>query len=157
MTRTANDVRFPVVMITGGEMAKAASDRKASAVDFHVGARVRIRRQELGLTQAELAGQLGLTFQQLYKYERGESRIAAGRLFELACALGVEPGWFFEGLARAKGSGGSPNHAPPELAAFNPKVVEAAQALLRIEDAKVRNQLMKTILAIGGDDVVMGD
>lgn len=138
-------------------MSKAATGRKASAVDFHVGVRVRIRRQALGLNQAGLAEQLGVTFQQLYKYERGESRIAAGRLFELACVLGVEPGWFFEGLARAKGDGPRTSHNTPELAAFNPKVVEAAEALLRIEDNKVRNQLMKTILALGGDGTPVTD
>lgn len=132
-------------------MSKGATDRKASAVDFHVGAQIRIRRLTLGLNQAELAKQLGVTFQQIYKYERGESRIAAGRLFELACVLDVEPGWFFEGLAGAKGDAPRTSNTTAELADCSPRMVQAAQALLRIDDNNVRNQLMKTILALGGD------
>lgn len=132
-------------------------ERKASDVNFHIGARVRTRRQALGLRRAELADRLGVTSQQLYNYERGESRITAGRLFELAGVLGVDLGWFFEGLDSGKAGGPRTSGNAPELAAYNPRVVEAAQALLRIEDNKVRNQLMKTILALGGDGTPVTD
>jgi transcriptional regulator with XRE-family HTH domain len=70
----------------------------AQDIDRHVGARVRERRIMLGLTQQELAGLVGITYQQAHKYEKGLNRIAAGRLHALARALGVEPGYFFEGL-----------------------------------------------------------
>src|SRR3954453_1180572 len=70
----------------------------AQDIDRHVGARVRERRIMLGLTQQQLAELVGTTYQQAHKYEKGLNRIAAGRLHALARALGVEPGYFFEGL-----------------------------------------------------------
>ena len=65
-------------------------------VDIHVGQRLRLRRTLLGLSQGELGRRVGLTFQQIQKYERGANRIGASRLAEFAEALGVPPGWFFE-------------------------------------------------------------
>lgn len=67
-------------------------------VDIHVGCRVRSRRMMLGMTQSELAGQFGLTFQQLQKYESGANRISASRLWEIAKILNVPVAWFFEDL-----------------------------------------------------------
>ena len=66
-------------------------------MDRHVGARMRERRIMLGLTQQELAKLIGVTYQQVHKYEKGINRIAAGRLHQIAQALGVEVGYFFEG------------------------------------------------------------
>src|SRR6266513_547610 len=71
-------------------------------VDIHVAMRVRERRIELGITQPELAGELGVTFQNLYKYEKGKNRISAGRLYRLSKALGVPVTFFFEGLAETE-------------------------------------------------------
>lgn len=71
---------------------------KPNNVDIHVGNRVRQRRTLLGLSQEKLAGSLDLTFQQVQKYERGANRIGAGRLYELARALGVPVTYFFEEL-----------------------------------------------------------
>jgi transcriptional regulator with XRE-family HTH domain len=68
---------------------------------------VRERRLALGLTQQQLAGLVGITFQQVHKHEKGINRIAAGRLHAIARALGVEPGDFFEGLG-----GGGPDRLP---------------------------------------------
>lgn len=65
-------------------------------VDIHVGRRVRSRRMMLSMTQSELAGQFGLTFQQLQKYESGANRISASRLWEIAKILNVPVVWFFE-------------------------------------------------------------
>src|SRR5690242_3603703 len=70
----------------------------AQDADRHVGARMRERRIMLGLTQQQLAGLIGCTYQQAHKYEKGVNRIAAGRLHVIARVLGVEPGYFFEGL-----------------------------------------------------------
>lgn len=67
-------------------------------VDVHVGAKVRARRKELGLSQGDLATTLGLTFQQVQKYERGSNRISASKLFESARLLKVAPAYFFDGL-----------------------------------------------------------
>jgi transcriptional regulator with XRE-family HTH domain len=77
--------------------ARAARPRPQDA-DRHVGARMRERRVMLGLTQQQLAGLIGCTYQQAHKYEKGINRIAAGRLHVIARVLGVEPGYFFEGL-----------------------------------------------------------
>jgi transcriptional regulator with XRE-family HTH domain len=76
--------------------------RQAQDIDLHVGARMRERRIVLGLTLQQLADLLGVTYQQASKYEKGVNRIAAGRLHRLARALGVEVGYFFEGLGSSK-------------------------------------------------------
>jgi len=71
---------------------------RAQDVDRHVGARMRERRVMLGLTQQQMAELIGVTYQQAHKYEKGINRIAAGRLHNIAQALGVEVSYFFEGL-----------------------------------------------------------
>ncbi len=71
---------------------------RAQDVDRYVGARMRERRIMLGLTQQQMAELIGVTYQQAHKYEKGINRIAAGRLYNIAQALGVDVGYFFEGL-----------------------------------------------------------
>ena len=71
---------------------------RAQDVDRHVGARMRERRVMLGLTQQQMAELIGVTYQQAHKYEKGINRIAAGRLYNIAQALGVEVSYFFEGI-----------------------------------------------------------
>lgn len=66
-------------------------------VDRAVGARVRFRRMELGMSQEKLADAIGLTFQQVQKYEKGTNRIGSSRLVQIATALQVQPGYFFQG------------------------------------------------------------
>lgn len=66
-------------------------------VDIYIGRRLRLRRKYLGLSQDSLAKAVGISFQQLQKYERATNRIAAGRLYDFAKILGVSPGWFFRG------------------------------------------------------------
>src|SRR5687767_11662651 len=68
--------------------------------DVLIGAKVRLRRKELGLSQQKLAATLGITFQQIQKYEKGTNRIGAGRLMEIAASLGVPITYFFEGIGR---------------------------------------------------------
>jgi transcriptional regulator with XRE-family HTH domain len=76
---------------------------RAQDVDRHVGARMRERRVMLGLTQQQMAELIGVTYQQAHKYEKGINRIAAGRLFTIAQALGVEVGYFFTGVENGQG------------------------------------------------------
>lgn len=71
---------------------------RALDVDHYVSLRIRQRRIMLGLTQQQMAELIGVTYQQAHKYEKGINRIAAGRLFTIAQALGVDVGYFFEGL-----------------------------------------------------------
>lgn len=70
-------------------------------IDIHVGARLRLRRVLLGLSQADLGERVGLTFQQIQKYERGANRIGASRLYELTQILDVPVSFFFDGIANS--------------------------------------------------------
>ncbi|MFN3911382.1 helix-turn-helix domain-containing protein [Hyphomonas sp.] len=78
------------------ETSPAHEARKPTDADRFVGQRLRQGRRELGLTQEALAALLGVTFQQIQKYEAGHSRMSAGRLLEIAVALGKPIGWFYE-------------------------------------------------------------
>ncbi len=71
---------------------------RAQDIDRYVGARMRERRIMLGLTQQQMAELIGVTYQQAHKYEKGVNRIAGGRLYTIAQALGVEVGYFYEGM-----------------------------------------------------------
>ena len=77
--------------------------KRSGAVDDHVGRRVRERRTEIGVSQQTLADALGISFQQVQKYENGTNRVAAGRLWDLANCLEVDIGYFFEGVNRPAG------------------------------------------------------
>src|SRR5580692_8901907 len=80
-------------------MPALSEDRSPNPVDLHVGARIRMRRRMLGVSQEKLADALGLTFQQVQKYERGANRVSASKLYEIAAALKTPVAYFFEGLA----------------------------------------------------------
>src|ERR671932_2111498 len=73
-------------------------EHRPSPIDVHVGSRVRLRRTLLGLSQEKLGDALGLTFQQVQKYERGVNRIGASRLFDLSRVLDVPIGFFFDDM-----------------------------------------------------------
>ena len=83
---------------------------RRSPIDVHVGNRIRFRRQALQLSQCELAKQMGVTFQQIQKYERGSNRITAGRLWDLSCILDVDINFFFEDL-------------PEEMIKYSPRMM----------------------------------
>lgn len=80
---------------------------RAQDIDRFVGNRMRTRRTMLGFTQQQMAQILGVTYQQAHKYEKGVNRIAAGRLYQIARALGVDVGFFFEGINGDPGAGPS--------------------------------------------------
>jgi len=94
-----------------GRPPRAGSDGKGHPIDIHVGQRVRLRRTLLGWSQERLAQALGLTFQQVQKYERGANRIGASRLFDLSRVLDVPVSFFFDDMAAEAGP------APSEQAA----------------------------------------
>ena len=85
----------------GGKTA-GRRPKQSTPVDTHIGSRLRQRRTELGISQPNLAASLGLTFQQLSKYEHATNRISAGRLYEFSRALDVPITFFFEGIAEAE-------------------------------------------------------
>jgi transcriptional regulator with XRE-family HTH domain len=76
----------------------ASAPKSSTEIDRHVGARMRSLRLRRSMSQTELAGQLGVTFQQVQKYERGVNRISAARLFAVARVLDVDITYFFAGL-----------------------------------------------------------
>ena len=102
-------------------------ERTASSVDKKIGARVRVRRVEIGVSQQRLAELIGVTFQQVQKYESGANRIAAGRLLDIADALETPITTFFEGL-RARGA---KTLATPEDEISSALAVPGAYDLLR--------------------------
>ncbi|AZU03130.1 XRE family transcriptional regulator [Glycocaulis alkaliphilus] len=79
-------------------MEQMASARSTGAIDRHVGIRIRLRRRILQMSSQTLAAKLGVTLQQVERYENGASRIGAAGLFSLACTLKVPVGYFFEGF-----------------------------------------------------------
>ena len=103
--------------------------RKADAphpVDVYVGGRVKERRVELGMSQEKLAEALGLTFQQIQKYERAANRISASRLYRMGMTLGVDVPFFFEGYQEARAGSG---FAEPPTAAFESDPLQRREAI----------------------------
>ena len=124
-------------------------------VDVHVGHRVRQRRTLLGMSQEKLGEAIGLTFQQVQKYERGANRISASRLFDLARTLDVSIGYFFDEMedqvaARLPGQPIDPD--PPAPMRRDPltkrETLELVRAYYRIADPRVRKCLFETPKAI---------
>src|ERR1700759_4282435 len=93
--------------------------KQANPVDAQVGNRVRIRRMLIGMSQEKLGDLLGLTFQQVQKYEKGVNRIGAGRLYEIARILGVPIDFFYDGMASGpESSGSSDSRSTPPVMEF---------------------------------------
>ena len=123
-----------------------ASLRKPSPVDAHVGARIRLRRKLLGLSQQDLAHRLGLTFQQVQKYERGVNRVSASKLYQTAQVLQASVTHFFEGLDGEHGV----EHAPAGEAAvteflMTTEGLELASLFPRIPKGRMRHQVLELV------------
>ena len=122
-------------------------------IDKHVGSRVRMRRLMLGMSQGKLADGLGLTFQQVQKYEKGANRIGASRLQHLANILQVPVPFFFEGLPTVedqKSRAGSPSHSDVFEFLATIDGVRLARAFTRIPDAKLRRTIVDVAEQISG-------
>lgn len=117
---------------------------RANDIDVHVGSRIRLRRVLMGMTQEKLGGVLGLTFQQLQKYERGANRVSASKLFALSNALEVPVSFFFDDM----GDGVKPAPAAQEL--VNRKALELQKAYGAIEDEDLRGTILDLVKSIGG-------
>lgn len=128
-------------------------------VDVHVGSRVRLRRTLLGLSQEKLGEAVGLTFQQIQKYERGANRIGASRLFEFSRILDVPVSFFFDDMTdRLKGDFGpmaAAGVAEPPQSALEPdpltrrETLELVRAYYRISDPQVRKRLFELTKSLG--------
>jgi transcriptional regulator with XRE-family HTH domain len=129
-----------------------SNTNKPNPVDVHVGRRVRFRRVMLGLSQQSLGDQLGVTFQQLQKYEKGANRISASRLYDIASILSVPVAFFFDDMPGQKP--GRVPHPEGSIAVVNfvssSEGMRLNRAFAQIADAKVRRRILDLIRALGG-------
>ncbi len=127
-------------------------------VDVHVGSRVRLRRTLLGMSQEKLGEAIGLTFQQVQKYERGANRVGASRLFDLSRVLDVPVGFFFDEMPEDVAASSPAQHgarsAPPPEQELDPMVkretLELVRAYYKIEEPGVRKRLFEMTKALAG-------
>ena len=138
-------------------MTEATDDRSPNPVDLHVGARVRMRRRLRGVSQEKLADSLGLTFQQVQKYERGANRISASKLYEIAASLQTPVGYFFEGLADPSSAGESrAGEVSSEQMVHDflmtTEGLELASLFPRLRRGRLRRRLLDLVRAIVEDD-----
>ena len=123
-------------------------------VDRHVGLRIRMRRKELGISQERLAEALGLTFQQVQKYERAANRVSASKLFEIARALNASVAYFYEGLTSPDELEAAPVAPNLEAHAFllTAEGSELANLFPKLGRSRVRRKVLELIRAIVGAD-----
>jgi transcriptional regulator with XRE-family HTH domain len=131
--------------------------RSADEVDAHVGRRLRQRRIALGISQEQLGADLGLTFQQVQKYEKGQNRISAGRLYKLALILSVPVQYFFEGVPGNNGAppahGGLPGESEIQAFLASPEGLALTTGFMRISDPATRRRIVDLVNTIAGDGV----
>jgi transcriptional regulator with XRE-family HTH domain len=152
---------------TTGDTRKSATEghpaereSRPSPIDVHVGSRIRLRRTLLGMSQERLGDQLGLTFQQVQKYERGINRVGASRLFDLARVLDVPISFFFDdmpdGLAGSAGGGSrralgmaDAQDAFGDDTMTRRETLELVRAYYRISDPNQRKKVLDLVKAMG--------
>ena len=122
-------------------------------IDIHVGSRVRMRRTLLGMSQEKLGNALGLTFQQIQKYERGANRIGSSRLYKLSHILDVPVGYFFEDMQeetirRARGLSDTGPEAFEQDKLAKRETLELVRAYYKITDSKVRKRTFELVKAV---------
>jgi transcriptional regulator with XRE-family HTH domain len=131
--------------------------KKPNPVDAHVGSRVRLRRMLLGMSQERLGESMGLTFQQVQKYEKGVNRIGASRLFQISKILDVPVQFFFE-EAPYVGEAGQPGMAEADSEAFileflnSREGLELNRAFVKIADGKVRKSVVDLVRSLSAGD-----
>jgi transcriptional regulator with XRE-family HTH domain len=137
-------------------MTESPESRSPNPVDLHVGARIRMRRRMQSVSQERLADSLGLTFQQVQKYERGANRVSASKLYEIATTLHAPISYFFDGLDDPTG-GGAPSASGDDeqtVHAFlmTSEGLDLARGFTRIPRGRVRRRLLELIRALADDD-----
>ena len=125
-------------------------------IDQHVGSRVRMRRKMLAMSQEKLGAALGLSFQQVQKYERAANRIGASRLQQMSHILQVPVEFFFEGSPNASAPYGS-NGSTVSMAEINDFISDSdglrlIRAFIRIDNAAVRRRIVMLVQEIAGDE-----
>ena len=128
--------------------------KKPNPIDTHVGSRVRLRRMLMGMSQERLGDSMGLTFQQVQKYEKGVNRIGASRLFHISKILDVPVQFFFEDAPNPTEASAVPGMAEPESETFiieflnSREGLELNRAFSKISDAKIRKSVVDLIRAL---------
>ena len=126
-----------------------AASRNATEIDIHVGSRVRVRRQLLGMSQTQLGEALGVTFQQVQKYERGTNRVGASRLYKISEVLDVPIAFFFDGLARPNRDDAAESESVISLmdSAYG---IRLASALQDVASRDLREQILSLVRSLKG-------
>jgi transcriptional regulator with XRE-family HTH domain len=151
---------------TSGSLEGAQTDSgesRPSPIDVHVGSRIRLRRTLMGMSQERLGDSLGLTFQQVQKYERGVNRVGASRLYDLSRVLDVPIAFFFDdmpenrGTANMAGVAGFAERpegygAPADDPLAKRETLELVRAYYRITDPAVRKRVFDLIKSMGPAD-----
>ncbi len=143
-------------------MARIRNVRGPDPIDLHVGTQVRARRVLLGLSQEKLAEGLGITFQQVQKYERGSNRISASRLYNMARLLDVPITYFFEGMDSEKTPGfkeaftlsqQEPGHEFPEDVMLRKETLSLLRYYYSIDDDHLRQRFTELLKGVNKSDV----
>ncbi|TWG92402.1 transcriptional regulator with XRE-family HTH domain [Mesorhizobium sp. J18] len=132
--------------------------KKPNPIDVHVGGRIRLRRNMLGMSQEKLGEALGITFQQIQKYEKGTNRVGASRLQAISSILNAPVSFFFEGAPGQEE--GSPATGMAEEASANYVVdflntgegMQLNRAFVRIQDPKVRRKVIDLVKALASEE-----
>ncbi|CZT34002.1 helix-turn-helix domain-containing protein [Rhizobium sp. 9140] len=132
--------------------------KKPNPIDIHVGSRIRLRRTMLGMSQEKLGEALGITFQQIQKYEKGTNRVGASRLQNISAILNVPVSFFFEDAPGDSGSGGGAS-GMAEASSSNYVVdflsssegLQLNRAFVKIGDPKVRRKIVDLVKALAAD------
>ena len=124
--------------------------KRPKDVDTYVGSRVRMRRKMQGMSQEKLGDELGITFQQIQKYEKGTNRIGAGRLHNISEILGVPVSFFFPPSESSNDQSDGGQHDQGALMEFlaTSEGIELNKAVSQIEDVKVRRQIIALVRSI---------
>jgi transcriptional regulator with XRE-family HTH domain len=151
---------------TGGSLEGAQPDTgesRPSPIDVHVGSRIRLRRTLMGMSQERLGDSLGLTFQQVQKYERGVNRVGASRLYDLSRVLDVPISFFFDDMPENRGQSITNGvagfaerpegyGAPADDPLAKRETLELVRAYYRITDPAVRKRVFDLIKSMGPAD-----
>ena len=144
--------------VTDDDADNERGSRKPNPIDAHVGTRVRLRRMLLGMSQEKLGEHLGLTFQQVQKYEKGVNRIGASRLFDLSRVLGVPVQFFYDEAPSELMEGNVPlgfSERPTETYVVEflstREGLELNKAFVKIADPRVRRSVVERVRSLGGD------
>jgi transcriptional regulator with XRE-family HTH domain len=142
----------------GNEKNNAMTDnvKKPNPIDIHVGSRVRLRRTMLGQSQEKLGNALGITFQQIQKYEKGANRIGASRLQQIANVLTVPVAFFFEDAPSGTQlvTGMAEENSTTYVVDFlsSSEGLQLNRAFVRISDPKVRRKIVDLVKALGDEE-----